>query len=147
MARIAARGFSAVVLDSLPALPSTWELSDNPPEWAELNRRMSTTIAHAMPQLAGETARSGCTLFLINQMRERAGAMWGDPLKPTGGRAIGYYAALRLRLYVTAPIRAKGPDVIGVHIRADVTKAKYTGARKTALISLLYGRGFTDTKI
>lgn len=87
----------AVVIDTVAALPTNEDMrnSINDRYW-ERRERQAKVMSRALPMLAGDLRKTGCTLILVNQLRVTPGIVYGNPEHPTGGKAIGYYAALRL---------------------------------------------------
>lgn len=135
-------GFRAVVIDTVAALPTNEDTRVNlTEEWADCRSRQPKVMSKALPILAGFLYHTGCTLILVNQLRETPGKFWGDPTHPTGGRAIGYYAALRLKVCRTEIIRNQSDLVIGQKIRIETVKCKYAPPGKRADIALIYGEG------
>lgn len=135
--RTAARGFDTVVLDSIEAFPIREEqevpLSDI---FGSYDGSREKLLSHALPILARELSASGCTLILVNQMRNRMGVVYGRVDFSTGGRALGYYAALRLELF-----RA-GNEKTRQTVRVRASKCKYRTPYGTAELTLDYRRGW-----
>ena len=97
--RIAAAGFDTIVLDTIEALPTSWE------PWAYVAHPRETydgprekLLSKALPVLVPVLLSHGCTLILVNQMRDIPGIMYGRPDHSTGGRALRYYASLRMEV-------------------------------------------------
>lgn len=99
-----------------------------PPPWA------------ALPNLVGLLHGTGCTLILVNQMRNKHGVLYGRPNYPTGGKAIGYFAALRLETRQIEQIKAYGA-VVGQIMAVDVLKCKYGPPGMRTAVRLIYGEG------
>lgn len=137
----AAAGFGSIVIDSLAALPTDVDMrnSINDGYWGQRERQAKVT-SKALPILSPVLHKTGCTLILVNQLRVKPGIMYGNPERPTGGKAVGYYSALRLetRRY---EICKSGPEVFGQMMRVRVAKCKYAAPGKEALAKLTYGAG------
>lgn len=130
----ASGAFGAIVIDSVAALPTREDLRV---PLGLVRERQAKVLSKALPMLAGTLRRTGCTLFLVNQLRIKPGIVYGNPEYPTGGGAIGYYAALRLRTKWLRPIQAGGTNA-GFALRATVTKCKYGPPGRSAELSLVY---------
>lgn len=144
--RIAVRSgaFGAVVIDTVAALPTREEMENsiNSEVWRDLDRRPAKVLSKALPILAGALRQAGCTLILVNQLREKPGILYGNPEYSTGGKAVGYYAALRLDTSRYETIK-NGKDVTGHLMRVRVTKNKLAPPGKEARLHLYYGEGLT----
>ncbi len=137
-------GFRAVVVDTVAALPTNEDTRVNlTEEWADCRSRQPKVMSKALPILAGFLYHTGCTLIVVNQMRNMPGKFWGDPAYPTGGKAIGYYAALRVKTNRVEIIKDQN-EVVGQKIRIETTKCKYAPPMKSAIVKLMYGRGIVD---
>lgn len=134
-------GFSAVVIDTVAAFPTSEDMRvGTNDKYGPPRNLQARVMSQCLPILTGLLHVTGCTLILVNQMREKPGIMYGRPDYPTGGRAIGYYAALRLETRRIGAI--KPADVVtGQKIAVDVVKSKYAAPRKRAIINLTYGEG------
>jgi recombination protein RecA len=97
-------------------------------------------MSKCLPILTGLLHVTGCTLFLVNQLREKPGIVYGRPDRPTGGRAIGYFAALRLETRRIETMES-GKVVTGQKVSVDVVKCKQAAQGKRAIITLTYGKG------
>ncbi len=134
-------GFGSIAVDTVTALPTNADKRTGinekrcpPPE------DQARVMSKALPILAPLLHRSGCTLILVNQMRNRPDVMIGCPDHPAGGAAIGYYAALRLETR-KAEICRSGETAIGQVLTVRVEKCKYGPPGKSASARLLYGEG------
>ena len=131
-------GFSAVVVDTVASLPTNEDLrvSINGPY--PLRERQAQVMAKALPILVSLLNRTGCTLILVNQMREKPGIVYGNPYYPTGGRAIGSFTALRLETRRIELIKAYGA-VAGQVMAVEIQKRKYGPPGMRAAVRLIYG--------
>lgn len=135
----AAPGFDMIVIDSLAALPTREDLRCEMSGYVQINPP-ARILAHALPQLAGSLAKSGCTLILVNQMREKVGMMYGNPEKTPGGRALKHYESMRLEVRLTGTTK-KGRGVTGQQMRVSVLKNKCAAPFRTANLELDYKSG------
>lgn len=129
----AAPAFGAVIIDTLTALPTRLEVECSAREWIEPTQ--AKVLSRALPRLAGALLMGGCTLILVNQMRDITGVRCGAPERSTGGRALKYYAAVRVEM------RRLEVSKKGQIARAAVIKNKCAPPFKAATIEIVYGEG------
>jgi recombination protein RecA len=131
---------AVLVLDSIAALVPRAELA------ADIGERLPGVQAHLLSQglrqLCGPIARSGTAVVVTNQLRERAGAP-GTPLYTAGGRALGYYASVRLDLRRSQSL-TEGGRVVGSRLRVLVVKNKLGPAGQTAELEVRDDRGVCE---
>ena len=137
---VAVGGFAAIVLDTVAALPTNEDLWNSINDVGPLRERQAQVMAKALPGLAGLLHKTGCSLILVNQMREKPGIVYGNPYYPTGGKAIGYFAALRLWVRMIERIKVRR-EIIGQVMAVDVRKCKYGPPGICATVNLVYGEG------
>lgn len=137
--------FGAVVIDTVAALPTNKDMrtSINSEFWPELDWKPAEVMSKALPILAGALRKAGCTLILVNQLRDRPGLCYGNTEEPTGGEAIGYYAALRVDTSRCEPIKDGKDATIGHFMRVRVTKNKLAPPGREARLHLSYREGLT----
>jgi recombination protein RecA len=129
-----------LVVDSIAALVPKVELE------GEMGQRhagvQANLLSQALRKLCGPIARANTAVLVTNQLRQRAGTP-GTPVYTSGGRALGYYASVRLDLRPLGPVRDSG-QVVGSRIRVQVTKNKVAPAWQTAELQVHSDRGVAD---
>jgi recombination protein RecA len=129
-----------LVVDSIAALVPKVELD------GEMGERhagvQANLLSQALRKLAGPISRANTAVLVTNQLRQRAGTP-GMPVYTSGGRALGYYASVRLDLRPLGPIR-DGGRVVGSRIRVQVTKNKVAPAWQVAELEVHSDRGVAD---
>ena len=134
-------GFSAVVIDTVTAFPTGEDMRVGiNDKYGPPRNQQAKIMSKCLPILTGLLHVTGCTLFLVNQLREKPGFVYGRPDRPTGGRAIGYFAALRLETRRIETM-ASGNVAIGQKVAVDVVKCKQAVQGKRAIVTLTYGKG------
>lgn len=135
--------FGSIVIDTIAALPTNEDMggSINDRYWGQ-RERQAKVMSKALPILAPFLHHTGCTLILVNQLREKPGVLYGNPERTTGGKAIGFYAALRLDTRRCEAI-AEGAHITGQLMRVRVTKNKLAPPGREAKVPLIYGEGLS----
>lgn len=129
-----------VVVDSVAALVPQAELDgDMGDAQMGLQARM---MSQAMRKLTGMTQKTETILIFINQIREKIGVMFGNPETTTGGRALKFYASVRLDIRRIQAVK-DGDKVIGADTRIKVVKNKCASPHREAEVRLLYGLGIS----